>query len=157
MKRIVLLSLSLILVIGLATTGSCKKDSKIKGCMDKDSQNYDPTAQEDNGSCTYEGQVVFWYDKAASDGLIADGATTLTFYLSTVEIGNTATTVFWTAAPTCGSNGSITAVEDLGKSKTHTYALSVKDQTGWEYWNGSVNVEGHTCTQYQLLWSAAKK
>jgi hypothetical protein len=145
------------LIIGLASTGSCKKDNKIKGCMDKDSQNYDPTAQEDNGSCLYEGQVVFWYSQTASAGLIADGATALTFYLNSQVIGSSAASVYWTTAPDCGQNGSITVTEDLGKVKTHAYSLSVKDQTGHEYWTGTVNVDANTCTLYQLTWSARKK
>ena len=125
--------------------------------MDKDSKTYSPTAQEDDGSCLYDGSIVFWYNQTASTGLIADGATALTFYLNNQVIGSSATSVSWTAAPDCGQNGSITVTEDLGKVKTHAYSLSVKDQTGFEYWTVTVNVDANTCTQFQLVWSARKK
>jgi hypothetical protein len=89
--------------------------------------------------------------------LIADGATALTFYINGEVVGSSATSVYWTAAPVCGDNASITVTEDLGKVKTHAYALSVKDQTGFEYWNPVVNVDANTCLQFQLAWSARKK
>jgi hypothetical protein len=157
MKKLSVFIFSSLLIIGLSSTNSCKKDNKIKGCMDKDSKTYSPSAQEDDGSCLYEGHIVFWYDQAASTGLIGDGATALTFYLNNQVIGSSATSVFWTAAPDCGQNGSITVTEDLGNVKTHAYSLSVKDQTGFEYWTVTVNVDANTCTQFKLLWSARKK
>jgi hypothetical protein len=157
MKKANSLFFCAILLVGLFLSDSCKKDNKIRGCTDKDSKTYMASAQEDDGSCLYEGEVVFWYDQAASTGLVADGAIALTFYLNTQVIGSQAATVFWPAAPDCGQNGSITVTEDLGKVKTHAFLLSVKDQTGHEYWSSTVNVDANSCLQFQLLWSARKK
>lgn len=153
MKKAISLFIFIILIGGFSITNSCKKDNKIRGCMDKDSKDYNATAQEDDGSCLFDGEIVFWYDKIASDGLIADGATALTFYLGDQVIGSSATSVFWSGSPACGQNGSITATEDLGKVKTHAYTLSVKDQTGFEYWNILINIDANTCTQFQLVWN----
>jgi hypothetical protein len=157
MKKATSLFFCIIMVTGLFLSDSCKKNDRIRGCTDKDSKNYNVSAQEDDGSCLYEGQVVFWYDQTASAGLVADGATALTFYLNTQVIGSSAATVYWVSAPVCGQDGSITVTEDLGKVKTHAYTLSVQDQTGHEYWSSAVNVDANTCLQFQLIWSARKK
>lgn len=156
MKRFISLFISIVLVASVSFTNSCKKD-KVKGCTDKDSQNYDPAAEQDDGSCDFQGAIVFWYNKTASDGLVADGAAALTFYLNGEIIGSSATSVYWAGAPSCSETGSITVVEDLGNVKTHSYTLSVKDQTSFEYWNAVVNIDANTCTQFQLLWNKKKK
>jgi hypothetical protein len=157
MKKVISIFVCISLLAVLASTDSCKKDNKIKGCMDKDSQNYSATAQEDNGSCLYSGQMVFWYDQTASAGLIADGATSLTFSLNSNVVDTRVTSIYWTTAPLCGDNGSVSVTEDLGKVKTLAYTLSVKDQTGFEYWKTAVNFDANTCTQFQLVWGKKKK
>ena len=157
MKKAITLFVCMSFITVLTSTNSCKKDNKIRGCTDRDSYTYSATAQEDDGSCLYEGQVVFWYDQDASAGLVADGATALTFYLGSQIIGSSAASVYWITAPSCGDNGSITATEDLGKVKTHAYTFSVQDQTGYEYWGGIVNIDANTCIKDHLLGSTRKK
>ena len=149
MKKVVKLIICLSLIGGVAVINSCKKD-KIKGCMDKDSKNYSATAEEDDGSCAYEGSIVFWYNHATADFLLADGATALTYYVNGAVVGSSAASVYWTGAPNCDQSGSVTVKKDLGSVKSKSFTYSIKDQTGYEYYSGSVTFDANTCTSYQL-------
>jgi hypothetical protein len=98
-----------------------------------------------------------WYGEEASQGLVADGATALTFYIEGEVVGSSAASVFWAEAPECGENGSITFTEDLGKEKVRNFNLSVKDQDGFEYWKTSIPVEANACLVLELTWSSRNK
>ena len=135
-----------LLILGTTAMTSCKKE----GCTDPDSTTYDADAKKDNGMCNYEGETVFWYGQSTSNELINDGATNLTFYVDGKVVGSTATAVHWTGAPDCGDNASITITKNLGGVKTQSYSYSVQDQTGWEYWSGTLNFNANTCFTREL-------
>lgn len=137
----------LILVIALGsvfTFSSCGK----KGCVDVDAKNYCDECKKEDGSCTYEGKIVFWNNQSTSTFLVGDGAVTLTYYVDGSLVGSSAASVYWSGAPNCGQSVSVT--KDLGKNKSKTSTYSVKDQTGFEYYSGSVTFSANTCTSYQL-------
>jgi len=145
MKTLKILSFGLLILSATVFT-SCKKE----GCTDSDSINYDADAKTDDASCQYEGRVVFWYNQAVADFLIADGATALTYYVDGVVVGSSAASVYWTGAPDCGQNGSMTVTKALGNVKNKSYTYSVKDQTGFEYYTNVINFEANTCVALQL-------
>ena len=130
-------------------TTSCSKE---RGCTDPDSKNYSATAEEDDGSCAYEGEVVFWYNQATAEELLDDGVSSLTFYVDGQIVGSTAASVYWTSKPNCSDDGSITVTKELGKVKTQSYSYSVKDETGFEYWKGTVNFNANTCLSMELTY-----
>jgi len=146
MKKLKLVLMAL--PITLLLMSSCKKE----GCTDPDSKTYNADAKKDDGSCQYEGNSVLWYNETTSNYLQDDGAITLTYYVDGVVVGSSATSVYWTGSPDCGQNGSITITKDLGDVKSKSYTYSVIDQTGYEYWAGSLNFMANTCEATELIW-----
>ena len=143
MKKTLLLLTGLMILI----LSSCGK----KGCADMDATNYNSKIKPKNScNCVYEGNVVFWYNQTTANLLLDDGATSLTYYVDGEIIGSSACNTYWTGVPSCGQNGSITVTKDLGSVKNKTYSYSVKDQTGFEYWNGIVNFTANTCQSVEL-------
>lgn len=138
-----------ILFIGAIAFSSCKKE---QGCMDIDAVNYSGTAEEDDGSCTFEGGVVFYYDKATSDSLQTDGATSITIKVDGSVIGSYATSVYFDGTPDCETASIVKVTKDLGTVKTKDFTYSVTDNTGFEYWAGTVTFDANTCTSTKLTW-----
>ena len=55
--------------LAVLTFDSCKKE----GCTNADADNYDSSAKKDDGSCTYTGRHVIWYNSATAVNLAYDG------------------------------------------------------------------------------------
>ena len=134
----------------IALTG-CKKD-KVKGCTDTSSVNFNADAEEDDGSCRYEGSQVLWYDASAASNLITNGSASLTFYVDGVIVGSCAASVYYTSAPNCDAAGSITINKDLGTSKTKNFSFSVVDNNSVTIDSGSLTFNANTCTATQLVY-----
>lgn len=147
MKRITLFLISIIVLSVLVFTGCAKEE----GCTDPDSINYSATAEVDDGSCEYEGSVVFWYDEATAVWLVDDWATALYFYVDNQLVGTQAASVYWISSPSCGANGSVTCTKYLGSYKTQSYTYRVIDQSGWEYWSGILNFNANSCSKVRLI------
>jgi hypothetical protein len=136
----------------LALTGAVVALSgcKQEGCTNPDAVNYSSDADTDDGSCTYEGEVVFWYGAAASQMVIDYYGKSLEFYVDGQLVGSTAAAVYWNGAPDCGQNGSITVTKDLGSVPTRAATYEVYDEDGYMWWSGIVNFDANTCTSFEL-------
>jgi hypothetical protein len=139
---------TLITITGTFFIASCTKE----GCTDPNAWNYNRSAKKNDGSCQYKGEVVIWYGSYTANQLINDDAYSLTFYVDGQIVGSTSTSVYWTSAPACGDNGSITISRDLGGSTTGSFPYTVRDQTGFLYWSGTLNFEANQCKSVQLVW-----
>ena len=149
MKKTFTLIVCLFLIGIVSVFNSCSKD-KVKGCMDTDSKNYSSSAEEDDGSCMYEGSVIFWFNEAASDSLSTYDAITLYYYIDGVEVGSSNVYTYYDVAPDCDQAGTVTVTKDLGTLKSKSFTYSIKDQDGNEWLSDIVTFKANFCTKIQL-------
>jgi hypothetical protein len=151
MKNLKQTILLLSAVTMLFTISSCKKE-KVKGCMDKDSKNYNAAAEEDDASCAYEGSIVFWQSEANAQALIDGGSTALTYYIDGAIVGSSAASIFFKGgSPDCGNSAAVTAKKDLGKTKTKASTFKVIDQDNDVIYSGNVTFTANTCLALELI------
>ena len=119
--------------VALFQLSSCAKK---EGCTDPTALNYDSSAEDDNGTCTYKGSAIFWNDVASGLGNVAvqmaDGTTGVI-------------TADYTSAPDCGESSCFTYTAEPG-----TYSFSAAEVGGTATWNGSVTITSNGCVSYRL-------
>lgn len=111
-----------IMLLGITVTG-CKKD-KIKGCTVSSADNFKSNAEEDDGSCVYSGNYVFWVNTLNAG--------------ETIEVSCDGTigelSLNYTGAPACGTNngGAISMDRSWtgGATKSYPVVLDYYDASG---------------------------
>ncbi|OFY87144.1 MAG: hypothetical protein A3F72_16700 [Bacteroidetes bacterium RIFCSPLOWO2_12_FULL_35_15] len=128
---------------------SCKK--KIRGCTDPAATNYKTSANEEDGSCTFEGSVVLWYGQTTSDLLIQNGHSFLEYSIDYSYADDSDCSAYYTTAPNCGESGSVTVTKNLGNSSSKSFYYSVVCVgTDSVLWSGNLTFTAKTCTKHEL-------
>lgn len=136
------------LIGALFLTTGC--ELSYRGCMDPEATNYDATADTDDGSCTYEGQAVFWYGSAVAQDLDAYFSDTLTFYVEGEAQIVTATDMYWSVAPDCGEYNTYTVTASLPGGEPRVVSYQVIDNFDDVLWDGIVAFNLGGCTAIEL-------
>ena len=135
-----------ILILSSLLLPACKRE----GCTDSAAENYDAKAKKNDNTCRYEGSAVIWYGEEYSASLALTGSTSLRFFVDEQLVGSSDANVYFTGAPDCGQNGSITVTRDLGGVKGKTYPYKVENQLGTIIESGIINFVGGDCVKVEL-------
>jgi len=125
---------TLFIGITLFTFAFAMQSCIIEGCTDEDAANYDSAANEDDGSCYYEGEAVFWTDDDYGVGNIS------------VYVGGTyegQITGYYDYAPACNASSAVTVTRSPG---THYFTASATGTT----WEGSIYITTNGCYTMRL-------
>ena len=119
---------ALLLLVGVVLSSCSKEATKVFGCTDPTSVNYNPSATDDNGTCEYEGNVTFWYDSNGTDATVNVAGETgyITSYYPTLD-------------PSCGSSGCANFTLPVG-------SYSFTASSTFSNWSGTVTVTKNGCS-----------
>jgi hypothetical protein len=151
---IIILSITAILLF-IFIIESCAK--KIGGCMDTNATNFNINANENNGTCQYQGKVVFWWNQAFADSCSHAGVDSVKIYTRGIlQCATSVPTQSWSSAPDCGSASvlafSIPLGENTSENVTIQAILISHGGTTWSTVNYNPLVAFNSCQSFQLLW-----
>ena len=133
---------------------SCGK----KGCTDQNANNYCDKCKKDDGSCTYKGQVLWWWKQPFRDSCVAYSVANVSVYLDNTFVGTIPVSAqYWSSEPSCDATGTLTVTKDLGKNKNGTYGFYLKfldASANVIVTSPSINIQvtGNGCSADQLAW-----
>lgn len=117
-----------------------------QGCTDPDAVNYSADAGRDDGSCEFEGDLVFWFDEPYSNFIQSLNVTQLRFFVADDFVGSLDAWSFVEAQPTCGDSGALTVTLEMDDVKNRNFLYRVESQTGAFLTEGLQAVRANTCS-----------
>lgn len=133
---------------------SCKKE-KVKGCMDSKSRTYNSAAQEDDGSCAYNGKATFWIDSSSAENFLIQGINKIKIYVNASVAGtyDFTTPIPLSAPSSCGESGFVSVDLDMGTDKiTNGVVYTINnDSNDTIITAGSTSLEGGVCKSIHII------
>ena len=126
----------------------CKK--KTPGCMNTAATNYKPSAELEDGSCTFEGSATFWFDDTTGIDFQMNGVDALIIKLDGEDVGGLDVTQYLTSAPDCWGSDCVTVFKNMGNSASKPFPYIVQDGNGNLIWSGNIMYTANTCIKKEL-------
>lgn len=144
MKKIIYLAaFAVIPFFGLE---SCSKP----GCTDDKATNYSAEANEDDGTCTYRGDITFWCLPEVSTTLNDAGHTMLRFELEGEIVDSIQTAFFFAPTGDCGSPGVKTIPREGLTYERRYYKYRVRGNGFVTLYEDFIELNANDCLQIQL-------
>lgn len=118
--------------------------------MDPFADNYDEKAKQDDLSCSYTGNVVFWTTALNSDALETAGHVMLRFELEGEIVDSIATASFGSSAGSCNTSGTKTISRQFSGNFERTYKYRVKGLNFTTLYEGFVTIPAGDCIDVKL-------
>lgn len=141
MKHLFVITLGLLV---LSTTYSCKKE----GCTYDSATNFSKKAKKDDGSCTFDSRISFWFNQNASNIMMSNGVTELHIYVNDKEVGAIAVTD-WSVGADCGGSN-FTVANNYTEIEKKGMKYEVRSQNGTLYFEGTFNALPNDCQSIEL-------
>lgn len=136
----------IVTVLSLFGFTSCVKP----GCTDEKATNYSAEAKEDDGTCTYRGDITFWCLPAVSEMLYDMGHTRLRFELEGEILDSVDTEFFFAPSGECSAPGVKTIAMNELPYEYRYYKYRVKGSGFATIWEDFIRLDANDCLDIQL-------
>lgn len=143
MKRSVFFGFAL---SGLFFLVCCKR----KDCIDIDAKNYNSTAKKDDGSFTYKGDAIVWFDQVKAQEFVDSNIVTVNFYVDGSKAGVLETVNFTGTPPSCFSPKGTTITKELQDNKSKIFLLEVREEDSTLISSHELMIHANRCTPFKL-------
>lgn len=146
MKKIV--AVATLAIVALSFT-SCKK----YGCTDPDATNFESSVRTDNLMCTYEGSILFWYDRIVQDSLnlLYGPKLGLEYFVEEVRVDSLTLDGELDEPPTCGQEEVATYVADMKTGKKRFVEYKIYTIFEDLIYDSIVEITANECLKIRLL------
>lgn len=136
----------MITVVAAFGFASCSKP----GCTDDKASNFNADANEDDGKCTYRGDITFWCLPAVSNDLLLNGHTMLRFELEGKLVDSIATELFFAPGGECNTPGVKTIPQEEMPYEYRYYKYRVKGAGFVTLWEDFIKLDANNCLAIKL-------
>jgi len=140
------------LLIGLSLILSVAFSCKRHGCNDPNAKNYNVSANKNNGSCLYEGQIIFWLDSTTAHSADSANIETLFVYHNGNLMDQMSISNHSEDAPASDDTSGINFMLDMGYYDSGDFLFHVYDEDTIERWSSIHPVIAGSCVKVELEW-----